>query len=78
MNGTGGINTGGTRTEIETGTVRAGQRGRHAGENGEQARQARAGGQGKTGDRWWGMCHSNGSSTGGKVPIRFGTYNIRN
>ena len=24
------------------------------------------------------MCHSTGSSTSGKVPIRFGTYNIRN
>ena len=35
-------------------------------------------GTGKTGDRWWGMCHSTGSSTSGKVRIRFGTYNIRN
>ena len=32
----------------------------------------------ETGDRWWGMCHSTGSSTSGKVSIRFGTYNIHN
>ena len=35
-------------------------------------------GAGKTGDRWWGMCNSTGSSTTGKVPIRFGTYNSCN
>ena len=58
--------------------MKAGQRGRHAGDNGEQARQAQAGGQGKTGDRWWGMCHNTGSSIDGKVSIRFGTYKILN
>ena len=47
MNGTGGFNTGRTGTGMETGTERAVQRGRHAGENGERATQARAGGQGK-------------------------------
>ena len=28
--------------------------------------------------RWWGTRRSTGSSTGEEVPIRFGTYNIRN
>ena len=49
MNGTGGGNTGRTGTGTETGTERSGHRGRHAGVNGEQARHARAGGQGKLG-----------------------------
>ena len=39
----GGLNTGRRGTRTETGTEQAGQRGRHAGVNGEQARQARAG-----------------------------------
>ena len=29
-------------------------------------------------NRWWGKWRSTGSSTGEGVPIRFGTYNIRN
>ena len=29
-------------------------------------------------NRWWGTRRSTGSSTGEEVPIRFGTYNIRN
>ena len=40
---------GGMGPVTETVTVRAGQRGRHAGANGERARQAQAGGQGKLG-----------------------------
>ena len=32
----------------------------------------------RKGDRWWGTRRSTGSSTGEGVPIRFGTYNIRN
>ena len=30
------------------------------------------------GNRWWGARQSTGGSTGEEVPIRFGTYNIRN
>ena len=37
--------------------------------NGEQKRK---------GICWWVTRHSNGSATGKEVPIRFGTYNIRN
>ena len=29
-------------------------------------------------NRWWGTRQSTGSSMGEEVPIRFGTYNIRN
>ena len=29
-------------------------------------------------NRWWGTRRSTGTSTGEEVPIRFGTYNIRN
>ena len=32
----------------------------------------------RKGNRWWGALKSNGVSTRKKVPIRFGTYNIRN
>ena len=32
----------------------------------------------KKGNRWWGALKSTGGSTKEKVPIRFGTYNIRN
>ena len=32
----------------------------------------------RTSVRWWGTRRSNGSPTSGGVPIRFGTYNIRN
>ena len=46
MNDT-GVNTGRTGTGTETGTEWAGQRGRHVGGNGKQARQARARGTGK-------------------------------
>ena len=38
-------------------------------ENGDQKRKN---------NRWWGTRRSTGSSTGEGVPIRFGTYNIRN
>ena len=37
-----------------------------------------SGGQGEKGVRWSRMCWSTGKSTRGTVPIRFGTYNIRN
>ena len=30
------------------------------------------------GVRWWRMCWSTGNYMRGRVPIRFGTYNIRN
>ena len=75
----GGINMGGTGTGTETGPVRAGQQGRHAGENGERARQARAGVQGK-----WGPLvghvpqYREFYGWEGADSIRFGTYNIRN
>ena len=36
------------------------------------------GGQGEKRVRWSRMCRSNRKSTRGTVPIRFGTYNIRN
>ena len=59
-------------------TVRAGQRGRHAGANGERGEAGASGGAGKTGDRWEGMYNTAGRATRGKVSIRFGTYNICN
>ena len=34
--------------------------------------------QRRKGVRWWRMCRSTGRSARGRVPIRFGTYNIRN
>ena len=37
-----------------------------------------SGGRGEKGVRWLWMCWSNEKSTRGTVPIRFGTYNIRN
>ena len=30
------------------------------------------------GVRWWRVCQSTGSPARGKIPIRFGIYNIRN
>ena len=58
-------------------TVRAGQRGRHAGANGERGEVGARGGTGTTGDRWEGMYNNTGRDTSEKVPIRSGTYNIR-
>ena len=39
--------------------------------------EANGGGKRK-GNRWWGALKSTGGSTKKEVPIRFGTYNIRN
>ena len=47
-----------------------------AGESGE-GKGARGGGREKK-DRWWGLLRRNRGSTEEEVPIKFGTYNIRN
>ena len=43
-------------------------------DGGEEANRERK----KKGNRCWGTRRSTGSSTGEEVPIRLGTYNIRN
>ena len=49
------------------------------GRNGRRAQAGRAVGAGaKKGAHWSGMCKHTGQPTSGTVPIRFGTYNIRN
>ena len=40
-------------------------------------KEANGGGK-KKGNRWWGVFKSTGGSMKEEVPIRFGTYNIRN
>ena len=46
---------------------------------GESDGYEEANGEGKRkGNRWWGALKSTGGSTKEEVPIRFGTYNIRN
>ena len=48
-------------------------------EKGESDRREEGNGERKRkSNRWWGTRRSTGSSTGEEVPIRFGTYNIRN
>ena len=47
-----------------------------AGESGE-GKGTRGGGKEKR-DRWWGPLRRNRGSTEEEVPIKFGTYNIRN
>ena len=37
-----------------------------------------SGGRGQKFVHWWRMCRITGSPMRGTVPIRFGTYNIRN
>ena len=45
---------------------------------GESDGDEEANGEGKRkGNRWWGALKSTGDSTKEEVPIRFGTYNIR-
>ena len=50
-----------------------------SGEAGESGggKEATGGGGGKV-DRWWGVIRRTRGSTKEEVPIRFGTYNIRN
>ena len=77
MNGTGGLiqgNGGGNGDGNDEGGPAGTARRRER----QTGKAGASGGTGKTGDRWWGMCHSTGSSTSGKAPIRFGTYSIRN
>ena len=65
MRGTGG-----------TGTDRTGNgRGTAVGEAGESGEGK---GAGKKKNRWWGPLRCNKGSTEEEVPIKFGTYNIRN
>ena len=79
----------GTKTGTETRTDREGQQGQNGTGNGtgnctgngERGGRREWGGQWytlKKGVRWWRMCQSTGSSTRGRVLIRFGTYNIHN
>ena len=71
----------------EQGTERRGGRKGAADDNGNGQGTAKGGADGseedngdreRKGNRWWGTRRSTGSSTGEGVPIRFGTYNIRN
>ena len=66
----------------DTGTEGAGQQGRNEEGNVEYGRRVQAGrveGQrGKPEIRQYGMCICAGRPTNGKLPIIFGTYNIRN
>ena len=59
-----------------------GPEGAERGRERRKGRRARAGGAAgagaKKGARWSGMCKHMGQPTSGTVPIRFGTYNIRN
>ena len=77
-----GVGTGGER-----GTERRGERKRTA--DGNRSGQGTAKGEAdkseednrdrkRKGNLWWGTQRSTGSPTGEGVPIRFGTYNIRN
>ena len=77
----------GVRTGVERGTEQWGERkGSTEGSgNGQGTAKGEADGEeeanreGKRkGNRWWGALKSNGGSTKEEVPIRFGTYNIRN
>ena len=75
MNGGGqGTERRGERTGV------AGETGNGQGtEKGESDGDEEANGVGKRkGNRWWGVLNSTGGSTKEEVPIRFGTYNIRN
>ena len=67
--GTGGGRTGG---EGETRNWQVTEKGEAGG--GKEVN----GGREKKGDRWWGAFKCTGGSTKEEVPIRFGTYNIRN
>ena len=49
-----------------------------AGEGKAGASREGSRGRGEKGVRWSRMCQITGKSTRGTVPIRFGTYNIRN
>ena len=63
--------------------ARAGRRGQGQNEEGNDERGAgasggAAGAGAKKGARWSGMCKHTGQPMSGTVPIKFGTYNIRN
>ena len=75
--GRGGNGNGGDRTRGagETGNGHITVTG-EVGESSE-GKEAKGGGGGK-GDRWWGAIRRTIGSTKAEVPIRFGTYNIRN
>ena len=77
-----GVGTGGERGTERQGerTVSTGEAGNGQGTaKGESDRDEEANGEGKRkGNHWWGSLKSNGGSTKQEVPIRFGTYNIRN
>ena len=45
---------------------------------GEAGESGEGGGAGKKKSRWWGSLRRNRGSTEEEVPIKFGTYNIRN
>ena len=81
MNGKEEGKKGRTGTGTETGTERAGRQGRNEEGNGEMGGGRERGGQRgqrrKTEICRLGMCNRMGRPTSGKVPIIFGTYNIR-
>ena len=64
------------------GNGEGGPAGAERGRERRKGRRARVGGEAgagaKKGARWSGMCKHAGQPTSGTVPIRFGTYNIRN
>ena len=45
---------------------------------GEAGKSGEGEGAGKNKNRWWGPLRLNRGSTEEEVPIKFGTYNIRN
>ena len=77
-----GVGTGGERGTERWGeqTGSTGEAGKGQGKTkGESDGDGEANGEGKRKDnRWWGALKSTGGSTKEEVPIRFGTYNIRN
>ena len=67
---------------METVTASTGRRGWHEEGNGKRGdgseRRGQRGQGRKKGSSWSGMCRHTGQPKSGTVPIRFGTYNIRN
>ena len=78
-----GVGKGGKREREGERTKGAGETGnRHGTETGEAGESGGGkeakGGEKEKGDRWWGAIKRTRGSTKEEVPIRFGTYNIRN
>ena len=73
-----GVGKGGDRERGGEGETRNGN-GTETGEGGKSGRGKGTMGEGKEKrDRWWGPCTCTRGSTKEEVPIKFGTYNIRN